>query len=313
MKKINLITGASGFIAYELIESILKKKEYVLGIDKIKFLKKSLIKNKDFSFIQNDLSKYSPKMQLIINRFSKKNYKIYIWHFAANSDIKKGSKNFEIDYLDTFMTTKNILKYFENIKISKFIFASTSAVYGEHYKKIKEDTILTPISYYGSYKASSEMIIMTNSYLKNFEYHILRFPNVVGNGLTHGIIYDFLDKLNKNNRTLKVLGDGTQNKQYIHLNDLIKTIFSILKQSKKNNIINIGYPNDRGITVKKITEIFINKISPKTKIIYGKTKYGWAGDVNKFDYSTRKLQSLGINLKGSSLDAIKKTIGDLRK
>ena len=197
MKKINLITGASGFIAYELIESILKKKEYVLGIDKIKFLKKSLIKNKDFSFIQNDLSKYSPKMQLIINRFSKKNYKIYIWHFAANSDIKKGSKNFEIDYLDTFMTTKNILKYFENIKISKFIFASTSAVYGEHYKKIKEDTILTPISYYGSYKASSEMIIMTNSYLKNFEYHILRFPNVVGNGLTHGIIYDFLDKLNR--------------------------------------------------------------------------------------------------------------------
>ena len=198
MKKINLITGASGFIAYELIESILKKKEHVFGIDKKKFLNKSIIKNKDFSFVQNDLSKYSSKMQSIIDKLSKKNYKIQIWHFAANSDIKKGSKNFEIDYLDTFMTTKNILKYFENIKISKFIFASTSAVYGVHYKKIKEDSILKPISYYGSYKASSEMIIMTNSYIKNFEYHILRFPNVVGNGLTHGIIYDFLYKLSKN-------------------------------------------------------------------------------------------------------------------
>ena len=80
-------------------------------------------------------------MQSIIDKLSKKNYKIQIWHFAANSDIKKGSKNFEIDYLDTFMTTKNILKYFENIKISKFIFASTSAVYGVHYKKKLKKTL----------------------------------------------------------------------------------------------------------------------------------------------------------------------------
>ena len=120
---------------------------------------------------------------------------------------------------DTFLTTYNLLLLCKKNKIGKFYFASSSAVYGDHgTKPITEDLgPLMPISNYGAMKLASEAICFSayESWLDDLR--IFRFPNVVGTPATHGVILDFIEKLKNSPNSLSVLGNGSQEKSYLHV------------------------------------------------------------------------------------------------
>ena len=317
-KTVILITGNAGFIGSNLSRFFLKKKKLILGIDNLKLGKlkniKDLIRNKNYFFKKLDITNFN-KLDFFIKKFLK-SYKIKtIWHLAANSDIKDGSEFPDNDYNNTFLTTYNLIKIAKKYKIEEFVFSSSSAVYGDlNNIKLKESSgPLLPISNYGAMKLASEGIISSakESFLKKI--FIFRFPNVVGSPSTHGIIHDLLLKLRKKSNRLRVLGNGKQKKIYMHIDDLIKSMVFIYKNSKEDvSLFNIG-PKDSGVTVNFISKEIVRSFKKNKKIIFEKKSTVWIGDVTKFRYSTGKLKKLGLDIKISSKQSIIKAINDLVK
>ena len=178
-------------------------------------------------------------------------------------------------------------------KIPRIAFASTSAIYGDLNQKLAEDIgPLFPISNYGAMKLASEAAISAaaESFLERA--WIFRFPNVVGSRATHGAIYDFCHKLKKNPAELEVLGDGTQEKPYFHVTDLIDAMLFITDNAKDRlNFFNIG-TSASVTTVRYLAETTVSHAQPSAKIRYTGGNRGWVGDVPKVNYSVEKLKKL---------------------
>jgi len=174
---------------------------------------------------------------------------------------------------------------------------------------------LSPISNYGAMKLSSEAIICAayEAFLNTAV--IFRFPNVVGFPATHGVIYDFVKKLNASSSDLEVLGDGSQRKAYLHVSDLISAMLYIRDNDERKetpSIYNIG-PVDDGIFVRDIAAIVVKAYGGNIKLNFGIGNRGWVGDVPKFVYSTDKLQKLGWKPLMSSTQAIVRAASEIVK
>ena len=246
----------------------------------------------------------------ILNKIFKEENPKIIFHLAANSDIAKSHYNPGIDFKDTLLTTYNILNAMKNNSIYKIVFASTSAVYGELKGKLSEDSgPLLPTSHYGASKLASEGFI--SSFVENYNIKawIFRFPNVVGPRATHGVIYDFINKLKYMPENITVLGDGNQYKPYLYVSELIKAILFVLNNTnEKINLYNIG--NTTRTYVKDIIKMTINEMNLKhiTNIIYTGGSKGWIGDVSEFEYCLDKIHNLGWRASMTSDEAVRKAI-----
>ena len=316
MDKHHLIIGGAGFIGSKLSLE-LSKIGKVSIIDNLSngntdFIKDLFIIN-DFKFIQTDVSDFN-NCDIAFNQINLSKTITDVWHLAANSDIPAGINDPGIDLKNTFLTTFQILCCMKKYNIKNIHFASSSAIYGDcNNIEISEDHgPLKPISNYGAMKLASEAQISASfeSFLN--KVNIFRFPNVVGSPATHGVIFDFINKLKINKSVLNVLGDGSQRKPYLHVSDLVNALiyFSDLKSVSNFEIYNIG-PNDDGIDVKTIAELVVDTVNKDAKIIFGSGNKGWIGDVSKFRYSIKKINSLGWKPKYNSFEAISKAICEI--
>ena len=312
-----LITGAAGFIGSNLVENFLNEGKKVIGIDNFsRGEAKNISKfqsNPLFIFHEMDMNDYK-NYHSIIKAESELEFIDEVWHMAANSDIPAGIKDASVDLKDTFMTTFYTLQIMQDFDIKFLSFASSSAIYGDlgEIKLVEDVGPLFPISNYGAMKLASEASISAavESYLD--AAYIFRFPNVVGVPATHGVILDFMNKLKDSPQNLKVLGDGTQQKSYLHINDLINAMIKIRNGSQKGiNYYNIGAYDDDGIPVRDIANFVVERVSPKANINFGKGNKGWVGDVPKFKYSVDKLVSIGWQPNLNSIDAIKLAIDEI--
>ncbi|HWN97175.1 MAG TPA: NAD-dependent epimerase/dehydratase family protein [Methylomirabilota bacterium] len=303
-----LVTGAAGFIGSHLVDRLLERGCTVLGVDNMKLGRRanltSALENKRFKFVELDVNDLAPFIRTVRQQSHDKPFDI-TWHMAANSDIRAGVADADVDMRDTFLTTYNTLKLMRELKISQLAFASTSAIYGAQPAKFVENLgPLFPISNYGAMKLASEACLSAalESYLQRV--WIFRFPNVVGNRSTHGVIYDFVQKLKANPGELEVLGDGTQEKPYFHVADLLDAmLFIVDRASDRLNFFNIGTA-DTATTVRYIAEAVVKRMSPEAKIRYTGGKRGWVGDVPKFNYSIEKLKELGWSPRLTSTAAV---------
>jgi len=163
---------------------------------------------------------------------------------------------------------------------------------------------LFPISSYGATKLGSEAII--SAALERFleRAWIFRFPNVIGGRATHGAIFDFIRKLRKNPGELEVLGDGSQEKPYLHVSELLDAMLFLFDRVKdKLNYFNIA-PDGSATTVRQIAETVVEVVSPGAKIRYTGGSKGWVGDVPRFRYSIEKLKAAGWAPKMTSNQAV---------
>lgn len=237
-----------------------------------------------------------------------------VWHLAANSDIPAGVLDASVDLRDTFMTTFSLLEAMKVLGIGTLHFASSSAIYGDLGGIPLHESIgpLMPISNYGAMKLASEALISAaaESYVERA--NLFRFPNVVGAPATHGVILDFINKIKHNASRLDVLGDGTQQKAYLHVSDLVGAMMHIRNSRDLNKVfpINIG-PVDEGVTVRFIAESVTRRVSPAAEIHYGIGNKGWVGDVPKFQYSVGRLRQTGWSPTRNSADAVRHAIDEI--
>lgn len=232
MKKIG-ITGGSGFIGQQIINYLLKKNYKVKSCDLVK-PKKSLLKNVNYKFKK-------------INIFDEKSLSTFfsdvdcLIHLAASLGVKNTEKN-SLDCLDTnIIGTKKILNVVKRNKIKKFIFSSSSEVYGDQKKfPLEEDFELKIKSIYALSKITSEYYVKSYSKKFNINYNIVRFFNVYGeNQKKNFVISKFINLLSKS-KNLTVYGKGNQIRAFCNVIDAVHGLYLIIIKGKKNQIYNIG-------------------------------------------------------------------------
>jgi len=302
-----VITGVAGFIGSNMAESLVKENE-LIGVDNLSWGKRdninSLLENKNFKFVKEDVNN-TEKLARIIKGAD------LVVHLSANPDVRLGYGNTDIDFKENAKATYSVLEAMRISDVKELIFSSSSTVYGipsvmptpENYGPLK------PVSHYGASKLAAEGFIFSYSSMYNFKSSIFRFANVVGRKGTHGVIYDFINKLRKNSEVLEVLGDGTQSKSYIYVDDCIDAMTFL--HGKDDGLFNIG--TDGRTSVLDIAKFVIDKYSPgaKIKLMGGPNGGGWPGDIKIMSLDISKAKSHGWSYKLNSDDAIRKTVNEL--
>ena len=302
-----LVTGGAGFIGSHLCDVLIANGHNVTVVDNLVLGKveniEHLINNPNFRFFKEDLNN-DHAMDII---FKDGEFDM-VYHLAANSDIQKGGKDPMVDYQLTFNTTFNVLQMMKKYEVKKFFFASTSAIYGETYDVLNEDYgPLKPVSNYGAGKLASEAFISAFASTYHIQTWITRFPNVVGERFTHGVIYDFIHKLQKNPNELEVLGNGEQCKPYVYVKDLVAGIqFVINNSNEPYNVYMLG--SDTRTKVKEIAAMVIEEMGLNASIRYTGGDRGWVGDVPEFRYDLTKVNNLGWKASYDSNGAVRKAI-----
>lgn len=304
-----LVVGGAGFIGKHLIECLLEKKHRIVCVDNFSRGTRDSIRHltgrEDFALYDMDAS----NQQDLSTVFQNENIE-YVFHLAANSDIQASACEPEIEYWNTYSTTFQLLSHMRTYGVKRLFFASSSAVYGDKRNVLLDEHTpdLFPVSYYGAAKLGSEAMIHAFSSMNAFCSLIFRFPNVIGPGLTHGVIYDFIKKLEHNPKYLQILGDGNQTKPYIYISDLIEAMMQMMeKVNSGTEIYNIGVTGDT--TVTEIADILCEEMGlQEVSYEYTGGASGWIGDVPAFRYCLDKIHADGWSAKLTSRQAVEKTI-----
>jgi UDP-glucose 4-epimerase len=302
-----LITGGAGFIGSHLCDALLANGHQVTAIDNLSLGRMENIahlKDHDsFQFVRGELLDLAALRVL----FEKNSFDM-VFHLAANSDIQKGGKDPDVDYNQTFNTTYFVLQCMKEYGVKKLFFASTSAIYGETTENLTEDFgPLQPVSNYGASKLASEAFISAFSASYDIQTWITRFPNVVGERFTHGVIYDFIGRLKAEPKVLTVLGNGEQYKPYLYVKDLVDGILFVCEHTDERfNVYNLG--SESRTRVRDIARMVIDEMGLNSEIAYTGGDRGWIGDVPEFRYDLTKIHRLGWKAAHNSDDSVRLAI-----
>lgn len=307
-----LVVGGAGFIGSHLCDALIMAGNEVYCVDNFSLGTKSNIehlrKNDRFSLFEADAA---DREQL--DEVFRQATPDIVYHLAANSDIQASAANPDVEYRNTYTTTYHVLACMRNYNVKQLFFASTSAVYGDKRDVLLDENTpnLSPISYYGAAKLGSEALISAFTYMNDMQSLVFRFPNVIGPRLTHGVIFDFIRKLEKDPSKLEILGNGKQTKPYIYVTDLVEAIVkfssSLSNDMSGVSLYNLGVDGDTSVT--QIADILCEEmhLSP-VEYQYTGGEGGWKGDVPRFQYCLDKIHSEGWSAKYNSNEAVRETI-----
>ena len=236
-------------------------------------------------------------------------------HLASNPDIAAAMNNPRIDFIQGTALTESVVEAVRLSGVKKVLYASGSGVYGNvTFRPIAESDELLPVSPYGASKLAGEALISAYAYMFDFQAVAFRFANVVGPRQTHGVGYDFIRRLSLNPNELQLLGDGTQTKSYIHVEDVVQGVLHLETFSKKFfDVYNIS--TEDTLTVRQIAECAFEtlNINPSSVgIVHGTTDRGWKGDVPKILLSSEKIKKTGWCSKRSSREAMMDALGAMK-
>lgn len=317
MTSVSIVAGGAGFVGANLVPELLARNHVVVVVDN--YCRGSAANLRTVQghpclhLFEADLSERA-RVSDIFEAARALGTVNEVWHLAANSDIPAGVLDSDVDLKDTFHTTFELLRAMHDFKVGTLHFASSSAVYGDMGEQRLHEEIgpLLPISNYGAMKLASEAQASAAAESFLSRVNLFRFPNVVGVPATHGVILDFVNKLAKDPSVLHVLGDGTQQKAYLHVADLVQAMLLVAERrsEKKVELVNIG-PTDVGATVRSIAERVVARVAPGARIVYGQGNRGWVGDVPKFNYSTDRIQAYGWRPALDSAQAVARAVDEI--
>ena len=275
-----LITGAAGFIGFHLCKKLIEKKKYVIGIDnlnnyysvklkkdRIKILKENKFR-KYFKFKKLDL-----KNRKNLNVFCVKNKIDVIIHLAAQAGIRYSLQN-PRNYLDNNVNGLfNLMEVARENKIKKFIFASSSSIYGSNKKAPFKENFDTssPLQFYGATKKAGEVFLKTYSHLYDMPVTCLRFFTVYGPwGRPDMAIFSFTKNI-ISKKKINIFNRGKLIRDFTYIDDIIDGIIKSLKNKNKGfNIYNLG--NQSPIKLMYLIKLLEVNLKRKAKIIFSDFK-----------------------------------------
>jgi UDP-glucose 4-epimerase len=196
--KFALVTGGAGFIGSHLVDRLVSDGWKVRVLD-----------NFGSGRVEN-IEHHKGNRNVEIVRGDSKNPEIaekavrdvdVVFHYTANPEVRVSTTNPEIHFNENVVATFNLLEAMRKNDVEELVFASSSSVYGEPESiPVSEEAPIKPVSVYGASKAACENLIHAYTNLYGLKAVVLRYANVVGPRLRHGVIYDFIVKLGKNTK-----------------------------------------------------------------------------------------------------------------
>jgi UDP-glucose 4-epimerase len=302
-----LVTGGAGFVGSRAVGRLLGLGHEVCAVDDLSLGREDNLagasKLGPFELVKMDVC--TPELLGLFTRVKPDR----VFHLAANSDISRGSREPRTDLDRTFLSTYHVLDAMRRTGVRELVFASTSAIYGDAPLDLPETHgPLEPISLYGAAKLASEAYVSAYAHLYGISAWVFRFPNVVGPNLTHGAIFDFVQRLSRDKTRLDVLGNGTQNKPYLDVDDLLDAILLALEKPAAP-VATYNVAGEGMTSVRAIAEAVRDALGfPEATIAYGKESRGWPGDVPSFSYDTSKIRALGWKPRRTSDEAVRASI-----
>lgn len=317
-KKKYFITGGAGFIGAHLANFLLAKGNEVTIYDNFcnghRWHFGDNLHNSRLKIVEADVRDEN-SLNLAIPGHD------VVFHLASNADIARAVTDPDIDFSNGTLLTRCVLEAMRKNGIRQIVFTSGSGVYGEvPPTPVAEDfSPMIPVSTYGAQKLASEALISAYSFMFDMRGMVFRFANVVGPQQTHGVAYDFLLKLTKTPKLLKIMGDGTQSKPYIHVTDVINAFMTIVDDEKVNQggyeYYNVASSDH--MTVNEIAKLVCEQMGlENVQYQYSGGSRGWKADVPLYRLDTSKIRSKGWDNKFSSrsavLDAVDSMILDIK-
>ncbi len=301
------ITGGAGFIGSHLLNALLKNaaSERVVIFDNLSSGQLSYIQdgaNDDrVKVTEADLKDLGAVTSAMAGCDT-------VFHLAANPDIAKAVTQPDIDFWEGTYLTQNVLEAMRITGARKILYTSGSGVYGENPEVAFAEDYgpCVPISTYGASKLACEGLIAAYCHMFGLIGRAFRFANVVGPRQTHGVGYDFVRRLKTDPTRLRILGDGSQKKSYIHVEDVLSAIRVADAGTTRNyDVFNVA--TDDYITVAEIADLAVRV----SGIPFGKVQYeftggdrGWKGDVPIVRFNCSKVKALGWKAQRSSAEAV---------
>ena len=301
-----LVTGGAGFIGSHLVDELVEAGYSVKIIDNLSSGNLALVNHQiaagNAEFIEGDITSIDDVLQ------ATKEVDV-VFHMAANPDIRLGTQVTDTDLKHGTIATYNILEAMRINNVNKIVFASSSVVYGEDAPMPTPESFgpCLPISLYGASKVGSEGLLTSWVGTFDFQAWIFRFANIIGNRGTHGVIFDFIHKLKRDNSRLEVLGNGLQEKSYMEVKDCVRGMMHIFNTSTSPiNLYNLGSHDT--CSVRRIAEIVVEETGCRDATIeYTGGDRGWAGDIPRAMLSIEKMLSTGYDVKYNSEAAVRHT------
>jgi UDP-glucose 4-epimerase len=236
-----------------------------------------------------------------------------IYHFAANPEVRLELTDPSTCFRENIYATHILLEAVKDSDVTMIVFASTSTVYGDaNITPTPENySPLEPISIYGASKLASEALITSYCHTFKKQALILRLANIVGPRSRHGVIRDFITKLRRNPKELKILGDGHQKKSYLYVEDCVDAILrSRVTNKERIDVLNIGA--DDQIEVALIAEIVAEEMNLRN-VKFNFTGgvdggRGWVGDVKNMLLDISKIKSRGWRSTRNSEESVRLTV-----
>jgi UDP-glucose 4-epimerase len=235
-----------------------------------------------------------------------------VFHLAANPDIAKAVTQPDIDFWEGTYLAQNVLEAIRVNRVGRLLYTSGSGVYGEDAPVAFAENHgpCRPISTYGASKLACEALIGAYCHMFGLTARAFRFANVVGPRQTHGVGYDFVRRLQKDPTQLRILGDGSQSKSYIYVEDILDAVFLANDLcAARYDVFNVA--TDDYITVREIADLAVRV----SGLAPGSVRYdftggdrGWKGDVPVVRFDCTKIKSLGWKCRRTSATAVRDAI-----
>jgi UDP-glucose 4-epimerase len=311
---VNLVTGGAGFIGSHLVDFLMERGEAVHVLDNLSSGDLSNIdrwvKHPDFGFYNGDLRNAGDILPALEGCET-------VYHLAANPEVRSSKASPQDHFDQNILATFNLLEAIRlSGEVESLIFASTSTVYGEPSVIPTPESYgpMKPISHYGASKLACEALISSYASMYGFRCILFRLANVIGGRSNHGVIYDFVQKLRVDPSQLEVLGDGSQSKSYLFIDDCVSGIvFEAGDSSDQICVFNLG--SDDRVDVLSIADIVIEEMGLEhvEVVLTGGVDggRGWKGDVKLMQLDTAKLSGMGWIMEYGSSEAVRLTASEI--
>ena len=301
-----LVTGSAGFIGSSLVDRLLASGERVVGYDNFstgqhQFLA-SALDHPSFTLVTRDTLDL-PALTAAMDGADA------VFHLAANADVRFGTEHPSKDLHQNTIATFNVLEAMRATGVKRIAFSSTGSVYGEAVVIPTPENAPFPVqtSLYGASKLAGEALIQAYAEGFGFEGYIFRFVSILGERYTHGHVFDFYRSLRRDASRLRVLGDGTQRKSYLYIQDCLDAMLLAMdRASERVNIFNLG--TDQYCKVKDSIGWITDHLGVTPVLEYTGGDRGWIGDNPFIFLDCSRIRALGWQPKLTIRDGVIRTL-----
>ena len=270
-----VVTGGSGFIGSNVVDRLLAADHTVTVIDnmstgRVEFLE-SAIDHPACTAVHADLLDAPAVVDVVAGHDA-------VIHLAANADVRFGWNHPRRDIEQNVVATQNVLEAMRTTGVRRVLFSSTGSVYGESTVFPTPEDAPFPIqtSLYGASKVSAEAVIAAYAEAGHLDATVFRFVSILGPRYSHGHVFDFVQQLREHPAHLAILGDGTQRKSYLHVDDCVAAIMNRLVATPKFEVLNLGVADS--CTVAQSVSWITERLGLQPDLAFSGGARGWIGD-----------------------------------